>query len=84
MENELKIQYEKYDNLDREYDAAMQEKDEEIRELSERIVRERENFLNKLFAIQKETTQEENNRLRLLEKASYLEGTVERSEIIIS
>jgi hypothetical protein len=84
MENELKIQYEKYDNLDREYDAAMQEKDEEIRELTDRIARERENFLNKLFAIQKETSQEENHKQKLLEKATYLEGTVERSEIIIN
>jgi chromosome segregation ATPase len=48
MENELKFQYDKYDSLEREFDLSLREKDEEIKDLNEKINREREAFLGKL------------------------------------
>ncbi len=57
----------------------MIEKEAEAKELNEKIVREREDFLSKLESIQKEANQEETTKLKLLEKAHYLEGTVEKS-----
>lgn len=57
----------------------MIEKEAEAKELNEKIVREREDFLSKLENIQKEANQEETTKLKLLEKAHYLEGTVEKS-----
>ncbi len=83
MEGELKLQYQKYENLQREYEQALIEKEAEAKELNEKIVREREDFLSKLESIQKEANQEETTKLKLLEKAHYLEGTVEKSQIII-
>ena len=82
-EAELRNQYEKYEQLERECEVALREKEGEIEELNERMAREREHLLNKILAIQKEASQEEFSKERLLEKTFQLEGTVEKSETII-
>lgn len=84
MENELKFQYDKYDSLEREFDLSLREKDEEIKDLNEKISREREAFLGKLEIFQREATQEEHFRESLLEKAQDLEGNLEKSEMVIN
>lgn len=39
MENELKFQYDKYESMEREYEIALKEKQEEVDELNEKIAR---------------------------------------------
>ena len=76
IEAELKFQTEKYESLEREFQVAINEKEEDIKELSQKLSRERETFLNKLQAIQSEASQSEHFRQRLIEKTNDLEGTI--------
>ena len=57
----------------------MAEKEEDLRELNDKILREREAFLNKLQTIQTEASQSENFKERLMEKTNDLEDTIEKS-----
>jgi chromosome segregation ATPase len=84
MESELKFQYDKYESLEREFDAVVKEKEQDIEELTEKISREREAFLNRLQSIQQEASQSESFKEIMLEKANDLEGTIEKSEHMIS
>jgi hypothetical protein len=79
MENELKYQYEKIDSLEREFSLILSEKEEDIRELNEKIARERETFLSKLELFQHEASEEEYFKESLMEKTQNLEGNLEKS-----
>ena len=59
MESELRYQVEKNEAIERQTSQLLNEKDQELKEANDKIIRERQHFFNKIESLQGEAFQEE-------------------------